>query len=48
MVAADVPLAAIGQVLRHQNPSTTASYARVDVARLRSLALPWPTGGDQS
>lgn len=48
MVAAEVPLAAIGQVLRHENASTTASYARVDVAGLRSLALPWPTSGDQS
>lgn len=48
MVAAEVPLAAIGQVLRHENPSTTAGYARVDVAGLRGLALPWPTGGDQS
>lgn len=48
MVAAEVPLAAIGQVLRHESPLTTASYARVDVAGLRSLALPWPTGGHQS
>jgi integrase len=48
MVAAEVPFAAIGQVLRHEDPMTTASYARVDVAGLRSLALPWPAGGDQS
>jgi integrase/recombinase XerD len=48
MVAAEVPLAAIGQVLRHENPLTTAGYARVDVAGLRSLALSWPTGGGQS
>jgi integrase/recombinase XerD len=43
LIRADVPLAAIGQVLRHHDPLTTANYARVDVERLRSLALPWPT-----
>ena len=42
MVAAEVSMAAIGQVLRHDDPITTANYARVDVARLRSLAQPWP------
>lgn len=48
MVAAEVPFAAIGQVLRHEDPATTAGYARVDVAQLRAVAQPWPTGGDQS
>lgn len=48
MVAAEVPLAAIGQVLRHADPATTANYARVDVVRLRQLAQPWPGGGEQS
>jgi len=43
MVAAEVSMAAIGQVLRHDDPITTANYARVDVTRLRSLAQPWPT-----
>lgn len=43
MVAAEVSMAAIGQVLRHDDPATTANYARVDVARLRGLAQPWPT-----
>ena len=43
MIRAEVPLAAIGQVLRHHDPLTTANYARVDVERLRGLALPWPT-----
>jgi methylglyoxal synthase len=42
MVAAAVPLEAIGQVLRHARPLTTAGYARVDVAALRGLAQPWP------
>ena len=48
MVAAEVPLAAIGHVLRHDDPATTANYARVDVARLRKLAQPWPMGGNRS
>jgi integrase len=43
MVAAAVPLDAIGQVLRHATPVTTAGYARVDVTALRELARPWPT-----
>lgn len=48
LVGAEVPLAAIGQVLRHNDSATTAGYARVDVDRLRTLAQPWPTGGDRS
>lgn len=48
MVAAEVPLAAIGQVLRHDDPATTTNYARVDIERLRLLAQPWPAGGDPS
>lgn len=44
MIRAGVPLAAIGQVLRHHDPLTTTNYARVDVERLRLLARPWPTG----
>lgn len=46
MVSAGVPLAHIGQVLRHSSPISTAIYARVDVDRLRLLAQPWP-GGEQ-
>jgi site-specific recombinase XerD len=42
MLAAGAPLVEIGQVLRHQRPYTTAIYARVDVAALRALAMPWP------
>ena len=34
----------IGQVLRHQDPNTTAIYAKVDLDALRRLALPWPGG----
>jgi site-specific recombinase XerD len=32
----------IGDVLRHRTPSTTAVYAKVDLAALRTVALPWP------
>ncbi|MBI4424283.1 MAG: tyrosine-type recombinase/integrase [Elusimicrobia bacterium] len=32
----------IGIVLRHQHLDTTAHYAKVDVRRLRQIALPWP------
>ena len=35
-------LAEIGEVLRHQNTSTTEIYAKVDLSALRSLAQPWP------
>ena len=35
----------IGQVLRHQDPNTTAIYAKVDLDALRRLAVPWPGGG---
>lgn len=42
MVAAAVPLDAIGQVLRHSTRLTTAGYARVDITALRALAQPWP------
>jgi site-specific recombinase XerD len=34
----------IGELLRHQSPNTTAIYAKVDVAALQTLALPWPGG----
>lgn len=43
MIRAEVPLAAIAQVLRHYDPQTTTNYARVDVERLRDLARPWPS-----
>jgi integrase/recombinase XerD len=44
MLAAGAPLAEIGQILRHQRPRTTAVYAKVDVAALRTLGRPWPGG----
>ncbi len=42
MLAANVPLVRVGQVLRHQSLQTTAIYARVDLNQLRQLAMPWP------
>lgn len=47
MLAADVPLPQIGQVLRHRDLASTATYARVDLDTLRRLARPWPGGGDR-
>lgn len=44
MVAAGVPLAQIGQVLRHHSLQSTAVYARVDLEQLRLVAAPWPGG----
>jgi site-specific recombinase XerD len=35
----------IGDLLRHRRPETTRIYAKVDLASLRSIALPWPGGG---
>ena len=47
MVTAGVPLVEIAQVLRHHSLQTTAVYARVDLARLRLVAAPWPGGEDR-
>jgi integrase/recombinase XerD len=44
MLRQGASLAEIGEVLRHQSPQTTAIYAKVDLASLASLALPWPGG----
>ena len=34
----------IGDVLGHRHPQTTTIYTQVDLAVLRTLALPWPGG----
>ena len=44
MLRRGASLAEIGEILRHQRPSTTEIYAKVDVAALRALALPWKGG----
>ena len=38
-------LQAVGAVLRHQDPDTTAIYAKVDIGLLRQIAMPWPVEG---
>jgi integrase/recombinase XerD len=45
MLQAGASLQEIGEVLRHQEPRTTARYAKVDRKTLRMLARPWPEGG---
>ena len=35
-------LKAIADLLRHQSLDTTAIYTKVDLPRLRKVALPWP------
>ena len=42
MLRQGATLEQVGTVLRHQYLDTTAHYAKVDVQRLRSIALPWP------
>ena len=44
MLRAGVAPAQIGEVLRHHSAGSTAIYARVDAARLRLVARPWPIG----
>lgn len=46
MLLQGATLEQIGTILRHRHPDTTALYAKVDLPRLRTLALPWP--GDAS
>lgn len=44
MLRQGASLAEIGELLRHRSPRTTAIYAKVDLASLRMLAVPWPGG----
>jgi len=44
MLRQSASLAEIGELLRHRSPQTTTIYAKVDIAALRTLALPWPGG----
>lgn len=44
MLRAGASLDEVGQALRQRQPKTTAIYAKVDHARLGSLARPWPGG----
>ena len=42
MLRAGASLEEVGQVLRHRQVLTTATYAKVDRDALRALARPWP------
>lgn len=44
MLRQGASLSEIGELLRHGSPQTTAIYAKVDLASLATLALPWPGG----
>jgi len=48
LLAAGAPLSEIGQVLRHQDPITTAHYARTDRAALTALIRPWPSHQEET
>jgi site-specific recombinase XerD len=41
MLRQGVSLMGVGAVLRHRSPSTTALYAKVDIALLSEIAQPW-------
>lgn len=42
MLRQGASLTEIGELLRHQHPSTTTVYTKVDLPALRRLAQPWP------
>jgi len=44
LLQAGAPLSEIGQLLRHRRAQTTAIYAKVDRAALRTIARPWRGG----
>ena len=44
MLRRGASLGEIGQLLRHRQPTTTQIYAKVDIKRLRRIALPWMGG----
>lgn len=44
MLRQGASLMEIGELLGHRSPQTTSIYTKVDLAALRTLALPWPGG----
>jgi site-specific recombinase XerD len=42
MLRQGASLAEVAQVLRHHDPATTSTYAKVDRNVLATLAQPWP------
>jgi len=47
MLCLGASLTEIGSILRHKHSKTTNIYAKVDLNTLKSLSMPWPTGGVQ-
>lgn len=45
LLQSGVTLTQIGQVLRHKHHDTTRIYAKVDLASLRTISVPWPECG---
>ena len=45
MLRRGASLTEIGELLRHQHPSTTTVYAKVNLPALRRMAQPWPGDG---
>jgi site-specific recombinase XerD len=41
MLGKGASLREIGQLLGHDDPTTTQIYAKVDIKALRTLAMPW-------
>jgi site-specific recombinase XerD len=41
MLRMGASLEAVGTILRHQSPNTTAIYAKVDIPMLIKVAQPW-------
>jgi integrase len=46
MLRKGASLGEIGDVLRHRSRMSTMIYAKYDIDALRSIAQPWPVGGD--
>ncbi|MCP3710110.1 site-specific integrase [Paraburkholderia sp. CNPSo 3274] len=44
MLQLGASLPEIGRVLRHRSPQSTSLYAKVDLCKLRTLAMAWPGG----
>ena len=42
LINAGAPMKEVADVLRHRSVVTSAVYARVEIARLSAVALPWP------
>jgi site-specific recombinase XerD len=41
-----VPIKEVADVLGHTSIDTTAIYAKVNLAILKQVAMPWPKGGN--